>query len=345
MKSATFWKTVVLSCTVGVLAAGCGGGDDDTVAATAIDACAAVAAAAPASGASAPVSATGAYMCGAGVGVSNLEASVSFYKNVFGMKELVRIQRADRNEVVLDSADSRGSRLVLMNFTDGSARNYSQNPGKIVFYVRDAALIETMRNAFVTAGAAKPRPAVVSLGSTISFGRDLDGNLIEMATSTGVTHSYLSAIGIGVSNLTQARAFYVDTLGMEADARINLAPGRLPVGFIPVPIQPAIAASGAEPAYPAIPAYNEYILISQARRGSAIVIMNYPAPAVVNYTNNPIKLTMRVDDPAAYAQRITAAAVAGATVTRAPAAAADLGGAVVGYATDANGTVLEILPN
>jgi catechol 2,3-dioxygenase-like lactoylglutathione lyase family enzyme len=333
--------TLSLSC---LLATACGGGDDEPVAAapTEIDACAALAAPVPASGASAPVSTTGAYLCGAGVGVNNLEASVSFYKAVFGMRELARIQRADRNEVVLDSADSRGSRLVLMNFTDGSVRNYSQNPGKIVFYVRDATLLETIRTAFVTAGASKPRPPFTSLGSTISFGRDLDGNLIEIATSSSATHSYLSAIGVGVSNLSQARAFYVDTLDMMADARIRLSPS-LPVGFIPVPALPAIAASGTEPDYPAIPAYNEYILLSKAGRGSAVVIMNHPAPAVMNYTNNPIKLTLRVNDPTAYAQRITSAAVPGATVTRAPAPATDLGGAVVGQATDANGTQLEIL--
>lgn len=334
MNKASFWKTLVLSLGVGLLAAGCGGSDE-------IDPCPPLAPATVASGASAPVSATGGYMCAAGVGVSNLEASVTFYKTVFGMRELARITRADRREVVLDSADSRGSRLVLMNFTDGSTRNYSQNPGKIVFYVRDATLIETMRNAFVTAGAAKPRPAVVSLGSTISFGRDLDGNLIEMATSAGVTHSFLSAIGIGVSNLSQARAFYVDTLGMEADARIRLSPA-LPVGYIPVPIQAAIAASGAEPAHPAIPAYNEYILISQARRGSAIVIMNYPAPTVANYTNNPIKLTMRANNPQAYAAAIAAS---GKTVTTVPATAADLflGETLIGFARDGDGTVLELL--
>lgn len=337
-KLLSIWNMVLLSLAVGGGLVGCGGGGVVAV----VDPCPPLAAAAPAAaGASAPVSATGAYLCAAGVGVSNLEASVAFYKKAFAMKERARIVRSDRHEVVLDSTDDRGSRLVLMQFTDGVVRNVRQNPGKIVFYVKDLAVLESVRTAFVAAGLDKPRAPVSSLGSNISFGRDPDGNLVEIATSSTAVHAYLSAIGIGVSNLTQAKAFYVDTLDMVPDARIKLS-ASLPAGYIPVPVQPALAASGAEPAQAAIPAYNEYILLSNAGRGSAIVLMNYPS-SPANYTNNPIKLTLRANDPVAYAARISAA---GRTVTQAPAVGAEygtLGNTVVGAARDADGTVLELL--
>jgi catechol 2,3-dioxygenase-like lactoylglutathione lyase family enzyme len=330
MKRVTLWKTALLSLIVCVPAAGCGGGDDDAPAAlTEIDACAALAAPAPASGASAPVSATGAYLCGAGVGAADLEKAVAFYK-ALGMTERSRITRSDRNEVVLDSADRRGSHLVLFTFTDGLTHNYRQNPGKIVFYVKTPATFAAAFHAAASAAGsggitAPPTPIAPGSSTVVGFGRDPNNNLVEIASlaatdpSAAQTHSYISAFGIGVSNLTAARDFYVNTLDMRVSQFLSVSKA------------------------PSVPWYDEYILVSNAGRGSAIVLMTYTDGIPKNYNNNPVRLTLRANDPVAYAQRIAAAASSGATVVRAPAPAADLGGAVVGQAADANGTQLEIL--
>src|SRR6218665_3385441 len=123
MKLAVWCRAVVMG--LAAVGAGCGGGDDEAPPPVAVvDACATLPAAATLP---TPASATGAYLCAAGVGVSDLEASVTFYKSGFGMTERARITRTDRNEVVLDSADKKGSQLVLYRYTDGSARVYNRN--------------------------------------------------------------------------------------------------------------------------------------------------------------------------------------------------------------------------
>src|SRR5690554_7588983 len=64
------------------------------------------------------------------------------------MHELHRLGRDDRIEVVMESADRRGAQVQLMAFTDGLGRVYQQNPGKLVFYVRDIdAFTEQFENA------------------------------------------------------------------------------------------------------------------------------------------------------------------------------------------------------
>ncbi|HEX3141270.1 MAG TPA: VOC family protein [Rhizobacter sp.] len=321
-------KLLSLCLGVSLLATGCGGNDDEAAPAAAmLDPCAAVPAPAPASGALAPVSATGAYLCAAGIGVSDLEASVTFYK-ALGMTERTRLTRSDRREVVLDSADARASRLVLYTYTDGSARNYRQNPGKLVFYVKNAS---TFAAAFTAAGGTvtSPPSPLGATGITVGFGRDRDLNLVEITSlpaanpSAAQTHSYIAAFGLGASNLAAARDFYVNTLDMKVSQFLQVTKPTSTGGTTPW--------------------YDEYILVSNAGRGSAVVLMNYTDGLPKNYNGNPVKLTLRVNDPAAYAQRITAAGVAGASVTRAPAPEAELGGTAVGYATDANGTLLEIL--
>lgn len=265
---------------------------------------------------SASTSATGAYLCSAGVGVSDLDKSVGFYKAAFGMTERVRLQRTDRDEVVLEAADKRGAQLVLFKHTDGAAPNYKQNPGKIVFYVQDTAAANV---AVAAAGATPSAPAAFG-ASMVSFARDPDNNLVEIASNAAATTPYVSAFGIGVADLEAAKAFYLDTLDMKL-----AAPAKLPI------------AKG-----PGMPWYDEYILASKAGRGASIVLMTYTDGSVKNYKDNPVKLGLRADQPGAYAKRIFDA---GKTVTRAPAAATEaaLGDALVGYAKDADGTVLEIL--
>lgn len=284
------------------------------------DPCPALAAPAAAASASAP----GAYLCAAGVGASQLEASVAFYKGL-GMVERARLVRHNRREVVLDSAEGRGSRLVLFAFTDGSTPHYAQNPGKIVFYVKDA---DAFAAAITAAGGRVTLPPTAFGGSgvMVGFARDRDNNLIEFTNPPGnsplaaQSHSYIAAFAVGVSNLEAAKAFYVNTLGMQVKQFLQVE----------------------KPSYTGgtTPWYDEYILASPTGRGAAIVLMHFTDGTPKNYANNPVKLTLRVDDPAAYAQRITAA---GASVQRAPAAHPELGGAVLGYASDADGTLLEIL--
>src|SRR5690554_4422608 len=128
----------------------------------------------------APAQEVAAYVEAVGLGVSDLDTAVAFYQSGLGMHELHRLERDDRIEVVMESADRRGAQVQLMAFTDGLGRVYQQNPGKLVFYVRD---IDAFTEQFENAGGRITLPPTAvpgAYGTVVSFGRDPENTLIEM---------------------------------------------------------------------------------------------------------------------------------------------------------------------
>ncbi|MBA6420750.1 VOC family protein [Pseudomonas sp. 5Ae-yellow] len=253
-----------------------------------------------------------AYLSGAAIGVSSLDDSLAFYLEGLGMREIERRTRENREEVVLESADGRGSQVILMGFTDGVTRNYRQNPGKLVFYAKDpTAFAQDIRDAggVVLVEPVDQGPALGN--AVVGFGRDLDNNLIEIVGDAAATDSYFGAFGIGVSDLAAAKAFYADTLGFKVSL------------FLPIAGQ-----------------YNEYIL--QGYGGSALVLMNWTNGSVRNYNDNPVKLEIATASPEAFIQTIDDA---GQRIIQTPEISEEVGrsGQLVGYAKDADGTLLELL--
>ena len=84
-----------------------------------------------------------------------------------------------------------------MGFTDGEARNYSRNPGKLVFYTRDpSAFAQSIRDASGVI-LVEPVDQGPALGNAVvGFGRDLDNNLIEIVGDNTATESWFGAFGI-----------------------------------------------------------------------------------------------------------------------------------------------------
>lgn len=78
----------------------------------------------------------GAYVGAVGIGVSDLKRSGDFYERVLGMKVLQTFKLPHMDEIVL-GYEGRGSAIVLMHWTDGSPRTYTDLPIKIVLYVPD----------------------------------------------------------------------------------------------------------------------------------------------------------------------------------------------------------------
>src|SRR5262245_38649145 len=71
----------------------------------------------------------GAYMAGAGIGVSDLDKSQEFYTTIFGMALRYELPVPGyANERIMYFKDGQGSDVVLINFTDGSPHNYANNP-------------------------------------------------------------------------------------------------------------------------------------------------------------------------------------------------------------------------
>lgn len=120
----------------------------------------------------------------------------------------------------------------------------------------------------------------------------------------------VSAVGIGVTSLETSMAFYQDTLGMRAIATFEID-------------------------------YMDEIVLVAPNSGSAIVLMEYTDGIERNVTNLPVKIVLRVPDPAALAANIRAA---GYEIVREPIPSAEVGGAIVGFARDPDGYLIEILP-
>ena len=71
------------------------------------------------------------FLTAVGIGVSDLERSTAFYRDVLGMQEQRTFKLGYMDEVML--AHEGRNAVVLMHYTDGSARNYRDNPVKLVF--------------------------------------------------------------------------------------------------------------------------------------------------------------------------------------------------------------------
>ena len=114
-----------------------------------------------------------------GIGVADLARSVDFYTRVLGLQQVMPLSLPDMDEVIL-GFPGHPAAVVLMHWTDGSERNYTGNPAKLVFTVDDAAaIIESIRaeGLAVTREAA----AVPELGGMIiAFATDPDGYVIEL---------------------------------------------------------------------------------------------------------------------------------------------------------------------
>lgn len=252
------------------------------------------------------------YLAAAAIGVGELEPAVLLYTTGLGFAEVRRDTRDDRIEVVLEAPAGRGSQVVLMSYTDGIGRNFGQNPGKLVFYTPDPAAYAAQ---FVAAGGRITLPPAAQPafgGAIVGFGRDLDNNLIEIVGDAAATSPYLGAFGLGVSNLDEARDFYVERFGLEETL------------FLQIPGQ-----------------YDEYILESAVPGSSALVLMHWTNGSTRNYRNNPVKLEFASSNP----QDLSLALEdAGLAVTRFPvnSAASGMPDTLFGATEDTDGSLIEL---
>jgi lactoylglutathione lyase len=120
-----------------------------------------------------------AYIGAVGIGVSDLARSADFYTRVLGMKVITTFKLDDMDEIVV-GFEGRGSALVLMHWTDGSVRNYANNPIKIVLYVPDPRAAADAIRADGLEIVREPTPIASPGGAVVGFARDPDGYLVEL---------------------------------------------------------------------------------------------------------------------------------------------------------------------
>jgi lactoylglutathione lyase len=113
-----------------------------------------------------------------GIGVSDLAKSVDFYSRVIGMTQTQTFSLDYMEEVVL--AFEGRTAVVLMHYTDGSARNYKDNPVKLVFYVVDPREISDRIKAEGLEIVREPAPMVNMGGALLGLAKDPDGYIVEL---------------------------------------------------------------------------------------------------------------------------------------------------------------------
>lgn len=113
-----------------------------------------------------------------GIGVSNLERSLDFYTRVLGMKKTRTFELATMDEIVV-SYEGRPS-IVLMHWTDGSQRNYKDNPVKLVFYVADPVAVTNRIRAEGLEIVREPTPVPTLNNAIVGLAKDPDGYVIEL---------------------------------------------------------------------------------------------------------------------------------------------------------------------
>lgn len=121
--------------------------------------------------------------------------------------------------------------------------------------------------------------------------------------------NYTGAVGIAVADLERSVAFYRDVLGMRERMTFDLP-------------------------------HMDEVVLGWGRKGASVVLMHYTDGSDPDTTDLPVKLVFYLDDPVAMADRIREA---GGTIEREPAPVPTLGGAVVGFAKDPDGYLLELL--
>ena len=113
-----------------------------------------------------------------GIGVSDMDRSVDFYTRVVGMSVTQTFKIDYMDEVVL--AFEGRTAVVLMHYTDGSARNYKDNPVKLVFYVTDPKAVTERIRADGMEITREPAPIDTLGGTVIALAKDPDGYTVEL---------------------------------------------------------------------------------------------------------------------------------------------------------------------
>jgi lactoylglutathione lyase len=117
----------------------------------------------------------------AGIGVSDLARSVDFYTRVLGMRQLMKLNLPQMEEVVVGYS-GRGTSVALMHWTDGAYADadYRNLPVKLVLTVPDPASVAAAIREEGLEVIREPAPVPELGGVTVGFARDPDGYVIEL---------------------------------------------------------------------------------------------------------------------------------------------------------------------
>ena len=115
-----------------------------------------------------------------GIGVADLARAARFYEEAVGLVSQRTLKLPHMDEIILGAEGGRGASVVLMHWTDGSARQYRDNPVKLVFSVPDAQAVVDRARAAGHEVVREPEASAAMGGMLIAFVKDADGYLVEL---------------------------------------------------------------------------------------------------------------------------------------------------------------------
>ncbi len=118
------------------------------------------------------------YLGATGIGVSDLQRSAAFYEKVLGMQQTQTFKLDYMDEIVL--AHEGRTAVVLMHWTDGSPRDYKNNPVKLVFYVAEPKAVADRILAEGLEVTRYPAPVPTLGNAMVGLAKDPDGYVIEL---------------------------------------------------------------------------------------------------------------------------------------------------------------------
>src|SRR6201995_1984930 len=126
-----------------------------------------------------------------GIGVSDLKKSAKFYEQALGMKQAMTFKLDYMAEIVL-THEGRNA-VVLMHWTDGSARNYKDVPVKLVFYVSDPKAVADRIREFGCEFTREPAPRETMNCALAGLAKDPDGYVVDLLQSPAAAQAPASA--------------------------------------------------------------------------------------------------------------------------------------------------------
>jgi lactoylglutathione lyase len=118
------------------------------------------------------------YLGAVGIGVSDLQRSAAFYTDVLGMTVMQTIKLEHMDEIIL--VHENRTAVVLMHWTDGSARNYKDVPVKLVFYYTDPPAIADRIKAAGLEVTRYPEKLPSFGNAMVGLAKDPDGYVVEL---------------------------------------------------------------------------------------------------------------------------------------------------------------------
>jgi catechol 2,3-dioxygenase-like lactoylglutathione lyase family enzyme len=126
------------------------------------------------------------YLGAVGIGVADLDKAKDFYTRVLNMEVVGNLIVVPNvwDEWIVRHKTPGGTSIVLMHWTDGSQKNYTNNPIKTVHFVADAAASTGSVQAEGLQVLAPPTVyPVQGVNALIGLARDPDGYVLEFVTT------------------------------------------------------------------------------------------------------------------------------------------------------------------